>query len=470
MPPFEPGQHMGNISFRAAVRGDEPDGGLIEAAERSSERRSILAIRATLLLIPLNWLLGTTLPWLYAIALLLLFRARSVSALEALFLGLIGALLLGLVVAMAGGVPADRVVASLFNLSVIVLLIAFLNAGTALFVPDREADRRALYKSASTVFVWYVVCVFAAAVATRATGVYALTGRALILGHLPSLPGILELYAGIHFAEVDWTTAGPVPRIDGFGIYATEGAILLLLLGLLAGIHAIGSGRPWRFLLSEAAILVGLVVMASRTTLMAYLVSTLLLGAAFRRWTAIALLVAVPTLLIGVPAVALYGGDAINGFVAERNQVRLGSSTLRFLSYFTAIDLVRDHNLLTGLGIKPIDDAVPGIPVGSHSTVISMFTKGGLVALLALGAIYTTLLAGIVGAQIGAWRSTARDWSFERRFELVQLSRCVAVLLGWWITEDFDAPASEAVLAGLVLGLFWGNLRQARTRPAASFR
>jgi hypothetical protein len=125
--------------------------------------------------------------------------------------------------------------------------------------------------------------------------------------------------------------------------------------------------------------------------------------------------------------------------------------------------MVLDNNLLTGLGIKPRDEFLLSIPIGSHSSWISMFTKGGMVALAAWVALNIALIGRLVRSQHVLYlKADAVDRG--RRFELANLSRCALVLMFWWATEDFDAPAHQAAIGGLCLGLFWGALE--RTRAA----
>lgn len=427
--------------------------------DRAADAASLALCRLTVLLLPVNWLLGTTLPWMFAVAFVLILRGRSFSLLEALFLWLIAALALGLLVALSGGGIADRALASIFNMSVIVVLVGFLNAGVNLGgAATRTQERCRLYGAARTIF-WlngaFVLAVFAI---TTASGRYDLSMRTLLLGQLGELPGVFGVYSEAVFSVIDWTTAGPEPRVIGFGIYATEGALLFLLLGLLGGIDAVRRGRTGLWLAIEAALVIGLVLMASRTTLLAYLVSVPLLFVLWRGRLARLAIVALPVVAVGGVIAAFYGGDAVSAFIAAQNESRLGSSGTRFLSYTTAIHMVLDENLLTGLGIKPRDDTVLLIPIGSHSSPISIFTKGGLVALLVLASIYAVLLYGIVRAQLVAWLAPIGSLSRRARFELLQLSRAVLVILVWWLTEDFDVPLHEAGLAGLAFGLFWAVL------------
>ena len=417
-------------------------------------------LRWTLLLLPLNWICGTTPFWCYGVALLLLFRAETFSLLEGLFVWLIAALILGVVVGVMRGAPLDRALASIYNLTIIVVLIAFLNGGASLYRADEDERRGRLFVAAFWLFGLNAAFVLLVFVATKATGNYDVAVRTLILGLAGHLPGVFGEYGQVDIAVTDWTVGGPETRVIGFGIYATEGALIFLLLGLLGEVAAFAKRNYARVVAIEVAIAVGLVIMASRTTLGAYLFSLALLAVMQRRRLATVALVLAPAALIGALVVATYGADAIAQWFAARNEARLGSSDTRFLSYSTAIAMVMAQNPLTGLGIKPVDHALMEIPIGSHSTIASTFAKGGFVALGVLGAIFLTLIGGIVRAQAVVWVGTLRGLPRTRQFELIQLSRCVLVTLIWWTTEDFDAPAHEAVLAGLCFGLFWGATRR----------
>src|SRR3954468_6214527 len=93
------------------------------------ELRQLKAVAFTVLLLPLNWLLGTTLPFVYGVTAYLLMAPQRLSALEVALASLAGTLLLGLGVALPDGIEASRVVAALFNLSIVLVVIVFANFG-----------------------------------------------------------------------------------------------------------------------------------------------------------------------------------------------------------------------------------------------------------------------------------------------------------------------------------------------------
>jgi O-antigen ligase len=449
----------------------------------SAERRGVrglfgLQLRLavlTVLLIPLNWVLGTALLWVYAVAAVLMLSLERLSLLEAVY-GVLSAVLifaLGIAIANEGGVAGDRVLASLYNLTIVTVLVAYANFGrkAQLHSPDQAPLSRKIYRAAFWCFAAQLVWIGAVHLYTAATGLMQIETKTLIMGAFGGLPGVLAQYSKLSIVITDWLKAGPDTRIIGFGVYATEGALLLLVIGLLAAIHA-AARRRWLVLVGiEIMIAVALVEMASRTTLLAYLISLGLMAGLWARRIASGLLLMTPLLIVGTVIAAIYGPDFLKDAFSASNEARAGSSGERFKSYLLAIDLVRETNILTGLGVKPRDDSILSIPIGSHSSFISSFTKGGLVGLATMVTIYGVLLWQVIRSQLVLF-GAASERNEPRRFEIIYLSRCVLVVLTWWVTEDFDAPAHAAALAGLAIGLFWGLLerRRAAARSGWSVR
>jgi hypothetical protein len=421
------------------------------------ELRQLKAVAFTVLLLPLNWLLGTTLPFVYGVTAYLLMAPQRLSALEVALASLAGALLLGLGVALPDGVEASRVVAALFNLSIVLVVVVFANFGRKIQLRGDPAGHRTdgIYRAALVCFGVQAAVVLGTKAYVTLTGQQELGFRTLVLGAFGELPGVLSFYSHVALSSVDWTGDNPSLRIIGLGIYATEGALLLLVVGLFGAIYLANRRRWLGVALVELAIFAMLVLTASRTTALAYIVSLpLLLTLAGRRVVGATLLLA-PVLLAGCIVFGTHAADLMAALFTRISEARPGSSAGRFANYTLAIDLVREHNVLTGLGVKPRDDAISEIPIGSHSTWISMFTKGGLIALAALSAVYLALLGKVAASQFTLLLGPTGS-NPARAAELVYLSRCVLVVLVWWLTEDFDAAAYQAVMAGLSFGLFWG--------------
>lgn len=438
---------------------------------RPGEARFGLQLRvaaAIVLLMPLNWLLGTTLIAVFAAALALAFPLHRLSSLEYAYGCLCGALVLGLAVATLQGVGANQIVGAVFNVAMILTLVAFANFGrkaqSVRPSPHMPAER--IYRAAFWCF-WLQIAVIAAAYAyVAATGNTEVSFRSLLLGAGGELPGILRYYSTVFVSVRDGVALDADARIVGIGIYPTEGAILVLTVGLLASVHAVRRRRYVLAVMVEIAVALSLIEMASRTTLAAYALSLALLGALGGRKMLRFLVPCAPALAGALVLGALYGPEVIAAWVDAANQARSESSGTRFSSYALALELVWQKNPITGLGILPKEPSLLEIPIGSHSSWTSLLTRGGLVALAAWLAVNAMLLAKIVRAQAVLYRDRS-GIDPARRFELVSLCRCVLVLMLWWITEDFDFPAHQIVVAGLAIGLLWGALER-RSRPAPS--
>lgn len=434
------------------------------AAAHSDDARFRLQLRvaaALVLLMPVNWLLGTTLIAVFAAALVLAFPVQRFSALEYAYGFLAAALVLGLAVALLQGVAANQIVGALFNVAMILALIAFAGFGRKAQSVGGSLPADRIYRAAFWCF-WLQIAVIAVSYAyVSVSGNKEASFPSLLLGAGGELPGILRYYSSIFISVRDGISPEADPRVVGIGIYPTEGAILVLSVGLLASIHACRRRRYVLAVLVEVAMALALIEMASRTTLAAYLLSLMLLGALAGRKLLRLLLLSSPAIATALVLGAIYGPDLVASGIDAANQSRAASSGTRFSSYTLALELVLQHNPLTGLGILPKDPSLLEIPIGSHSSWTSLLTRGGLVALAAWIAVNVVLLAKIVRAQILVYRDRPRI-ERARRIEFVNLGRCVLVLMLWWVTEDFDFPAHEVAVAGLAVGLLWGALERER--------
>jgi len=443
-------------SRNAALGWIWPQGRPPSDAARAPALRTRNLLALTLWLVPVNWVLGTSLLWFYALAVVMAGGMRRPCALEWTLIGLSTALALGLVAAGGGGAGADRLLAALYNLSLIVAMVIVLNAARAAAAELGPGEFAPIWRAALALLLVQVAWVLCTEALVRQLGIFNIEFRTLLLGSVGPLPGVLAEYARAVVVITDWTKAGAGPRVHGFGLYATEGALLVALAGSLAAVQ-LHKARRWVLLtaLAEAATLAALVLMASRTTLLGYVVSSALLGGLMGRRSLPALVAGMPVILLAAGLAATAGPGLVADLFSSINESRAGSSETRFLSYRLAIDMVLEQNPLTGLGIKPRDPSLLEVPIGSHSTFVSVFTKGGFLALAFLASFYVLAIIRLAALQR---RLYAGDPGLDRgqRIELVCLSRATAVLLTWWTTEDFDAPAHAALLGSLCLGLLWG--------------
>jgi len=114
---------------------------------------------------------------------------------------------------------------------------------------------------------------------------------------------------------------------------------------------------------------------------------------------------------------------------------------------------------MIGLGIKP-REAGRHIAVGSHSTFVSSFTKGGSLA-LGLAFAYLVVHPALRWLTISAGQTGLRQGA---KAELRILFRLQVTIWTWLAFEDIDAPATAAMLLFLAFALIESVSQLARTR------
>jgi len=286
-----------------------------------------------------------------------------------------------------------------------------------------------------------------------------LTINTILLGGFePRLPGILKFYSQFPINGVDWVADTPKLRPVGFGIYYTEGALTLALSGLLAKIYAQIKAAQFAFLV-DALTLILLYEMASRTLLFAYVLGLALsVGMSFRfvlRNSVSFVFVGAMALLL---AMSLVGFGFFDSVMQESLSSRQGSTDQRILSYTTATDMVLNDNVVFGLGVKPGNPSAPEVPVGSHSTVISFFTKGGAAALLVFAIFYISLILQwcLAIARLGMIVSnpSGEEWQMFKA-----LFRAAIMFMLWIWTEDMDATFNASFFSFFLLGVGLGYIQ-----------
>jgi hypothetical protein len=180
------------------------------------------------------------------------------------------------------------------------------------------------------------------------------------------------------------------------------------------------------------------------------LVANLLFGTGYRRLAA-----------CGAIAVALM--LVVQAGLSNVEQYRAYSSESRFNNYVRAFNQTLTSNPVFGLGFKPREED-NHIAVGSHSTLVSSFTKGGTLAaslvvayLFFVPAVRWIAVFGVAGPDDAVQR---RRLQSERR---VLLNLQVAIWV-WVCFEDIDAPAAAATLIFLAFAFIEAASRSARSR------
>jgi hypothetical protein len=412
----------------------------------------------TILLIPLNAILGCSLIWGIYVSVYAMCFVRKLSYMELLLVAILAVFVFSLTFHFAQFGFSQRIVAALYNICILSFATTALYYGRNIWNFDRTniAFRRIV---TSGFYLWVSSALFVGGTILYAAiyGAQDLTINTIILGHFQNLPGILKYYSTFSILGIDWLTDGVKPRPVGFGIYYTEGAAVFAFSGFLAKIYVQIKAPNLAFIV-DALTLILINEMASRTLFMAYALGLAIsLGMSSR----FALRNSVSLVLMGAMALlfalSLGGMGFLETWLQESLSSRQGSTDQRFLSYTTAIDRVLNENIVFGLGVKPENPLLPEVPVGSHSTVISFFTKGGAAALSIFAIFYILLLVKwcLAIARFGMIirNPNGIQWNIFKA-----LFRAATTFMFWIWTDDVDAPFNGSILSFFLLGVGLGYI------------
>ena len=414
-----------------------------DASPARTEARARLLFQAYLLGLPLWWALGIDFAMPLILACALLFNSiaphRSFTLSDYLLAGVI--LTLGISAYLNGFLVAQqeiRVVAALYNLSLWICGLILIQQLRFLFERD-HGHRKALLKTLLVAFLLHVTIDWGSFLSAYAIGRFDLQMPSLLgalLGNaVHDLPPLIRQSVTLVFTRADWGLPGvPMPRIVAYAPYPTATAVSIAVLGTLALLNVLGRERVRgpAVIMIEALIVLTLAITLTRSILGGWLlgliVANLIFGTAWRRIAAFAGLAAG---LLVIAQVDLTGAVQYRGY----------SSESRFENYVRAIDQTMETNPILGLGIKPREEG-NHIAVGSHSTFVSAFTKGGIVG-LSFAVAYLVLMPG--ARWFGAAASPVHSVRASRAELRVLLNLQVAVWV-WLSFEDIDAPATAAML------------------------
>ncbi|HEY8591345.1 MAG TPA: hypothetical protein VIL42_00595 [Sphingomicrobium sp.] len=418
-----------------------------------------------MLSLPLVWLLGIGPAAGALFAVTFARNGRRLAAPEFALLGLVAALALSLGVAGFSGEPVQRLIAGAYNIVVLLCGCAAFSFGRRFdlgFSMSRKEARR--------------IVAFFFGYAAFALGAYLFAGRSapeisfrsLLTGHVAhGLPGILGLYEFSTITGVDWASGDAVPRPLAFGIYSNEGALMFTLCGIAA---FAASRQAWMKLMIVGLMAFGLLALGSRILIFSFLAAVLIgLVARARLPKNLRPMVLALSLASAMVLVAVHPG-AVLGAWDKVLAARQSSSDARFLSYSTALAETWRESPIIGQGIKRRDEAVLAIPIGSHSTPVSIFTKGGMAALAAL------LLFMALAVRTSLTLLASRELRGRHRDTQIALGLCGVIVPAWMLFEDIDAPIYGAMMAFMFLGAAEGfrvrlyryvNHRHAILRAAA---
>jgi len=376
-------------------------------------------------------------------------------------------LLLGVTAYVNGYIVAHemvRLVAALYNLSLWICGLLILQQVRHL-LKTMPAARPHLLRSCYSAFVLFAVVSWGALVAAYLHGNFSQEYTSLFgatLGDLvPKSASLIRQSATLNFSRPDWGLPGiSMPRIMVYGPYPTATGAVAAVLGSLALLHL--NGRPrvrrWHVVAIELIVLASIASTLTRSILGGWVVGAILANLVFgTSWRRIA---ACGAILAGLLAVAYSN-------VTSAAQYRSYSTESRFENYDRAIAQTLATNPLLGLGIKPREEDLH-IAVGSHSTFVSTFTKGGALT-LAVAAAWLVLIPGLRWVRASA---SAAVPSARAKAEMRILLNLQIAIWVWLCFEDLDAPATASMLIFLAIAFIEATLRSAappRVRPLPRF-
>jgi hypothetical protein len=400
------------------------------------EHKNLKFLSLVLLLAPLWWVLGFDLIVYTSISFLLFMTGimpRKFDAWGWIILLLCSYLTVRAGFYIAGGGSTFRALAAVNNVAVLVACLFFYQ--TARHAPADILSRWPLARPAFVIFIFLALGVIISMAWALITQQTTLEGTTLLGMLTPPSQGLLEQHRVFSIFNTDWATGEATPRSTLMAPYPTATAANLVLLATGAMLALKPIQRQWRVLL-EILLWVALLFTLTRSVFGGLLITSGLALFWLAKPSAKFLMVVLGLVLL---VLILASGvlDFMSGF-------REGSNSLRFHNYQLAVDLVSHQAPLFGLGVKPEGVDIGGIPLGSHSTLVSLFTKGGLIALC------LTICAFFVWPLVLAAR-VARDINLDNYTKFVLMRACMLPLI-WLLFEDIDAVALNAVLLGIVLG------------------
>lgn len=406
------------------------------------------AFSILLLGLPIWWALGIgfVMPMLLALVLLIMRPSAN------LHFTLGDCLLAFIIVALTGSAFVNgliiaqkplRFAAAIYNVAIWASALIIVQQFRAL-LQDAGDRRRRILHYASWSFVVLISLTWGAFVFAYAVGQFDLQFPSLfgaIAGNrIPDSAPLIRQSTTITLTIADWGLhETPMPRIGIYGPYPNATAIIIAILGVLALLHLHNRGgrRALFAPLLEGLITATLAISLSRSVLAGWLAGLVVAGIAFgspcqrlASFAAVAAVLLLP-LLADLSSLTTY---------------RQYSTDSRTDNYLRAVVETLDNNPVFGLGIKPREE-ISHIAVGSHSTFISAFTKGGVLG-LSLVAAYLLVLPAIRWLGLAA---AAKRLPVAARTQLRLLLTLQITLWAWLVFEDIDAPAIASTLIFLFI-------------------
>lgn len=358
----------------------------------------------------------------------------------------------------AASSQTSRVIAACYNLSFWVmgasLIIAMANVFRLEEIPGivTAFKRTAILIACLTAVVLVLVMRHQEAVEIRSP----LFSMAKFLGNTSLVKDSLV----IRPLMVDWFASYSRPRLNLLAPYptASAGLVVILIFFLMTDFAMHRRTTPFSWFGLLALNVTALALTLSRMSMLALFVSGLFVWFVGKKHLFFWTLFSGALFLLAIPWIVPFS-EWLMG-------LRSGSTSTRMDLYRYTLDQLNGADWILGVGIKAREETF-AIPIGSHSTYISLLYKSGL---LGLGLFLWFQLRLFL-----SWFHL-RELSRTRRNYFLFWRVCGYVFLGmglWMLTEDIDAPQMLAFVYFSIVGLFEGfrkellNARKPRAGDAA---
>lgn len=264
---------------------------------------------------------------------------------------------------------------------------------------------------------------------------------------LESFP-LVKSSSMITIVSASWLFSVQFPRSSIMSPYPTAaGAIVIMLLPLTIAYNSSLNEEKTKIFMKYCTFILGILILffsISRFSIFSLLIGFIIVWTIkTKKRSIIFLFLVLLFLLILIP----YFGFFFDLF----NSIRPGSLTLRAKSYAFAMDMMKEENLMFGIGVKPRLDEIQ-IPVGSHSTYLGLFLRTGIIGILIF--IFFELYLLFI-------------WFINRKKIISIRIKTIWDSIGvslfamsfWMIFEDIDAPQLVCFLYFLVIGIMLSMLK-----------
>ncbi len=246
---------------------------------------------------------------------------------------------------------------------------------------------------------------------------------------------------------MDWFASTTGSRLNLFSPYPTATGGMLMIVLIMITTRAASKKELMHpiFLILFMMNLLGMVMTLSRITVLAFLVSFIVVLLAqtkkFPLWVSLFVFL----LLITMPFI-----EKLLEWVMG---LRGDSTGSRIALYRYSLQQLRDIDWILGLGVKPRTSVFYN-PLGSHSTYVSLIFKTGIIGFLVFIGFQINLLWRWY--QLKGKAAVSRVTFFFWR----GIGWILMAFPMWMLTEDIDAPQLLAFLYFSIIGIFEGHRRE----------